>query len=171
MKIIILGREELEELSQNPFPQNTGIISVVDYGAESIKLQHAPDYLLQLSFNNVDSISFDWETGKEPNEIERITLERKYHMLTDPQAKQIVDFYLSIENQISTLICQCECGISRSSAIASAILEYRNKQGIKIFADERYEPNKNVFRKVYKYLIESGYNCLFNPIKYTNNKD
>lgn len=26
MKIIILSREELEELSQNPFPQNTGII-------------------------------------------------------------------------------------------------------------------------------------------------
>ena len=103
MKIIILGREELEELSQNPFPQNTGIISVVDYGAESIKLQHAPDYLLQLSFNNVDSISFDWETGKEPNEIERITLERKYHMLTDPQAKQIVDFFSTSSYNLSVI--------------------------------------------------------------------
>jgi hypothetical protein len=69
-------------------------------------------------------------------------------MISQDQANEIASFYMDHKDNISTLICQCEHGQSRSAAVASAIWEYRSKQGIKIFADDRYYPNKVVFRKV-----------------------
>ena len=32
--------------------------------------------------------------------------------------------------------------------MAAAIIEFRSRKGIKIFADDRYYPNKVVFRKL-----------------------
>ena len=53
---------------------------------------------------------------------------------------------------ITTLICQCEHGQSRSAAVASAILEFKSRRGIQIFADDRYYTNKVVFRRVLEAL-------------------
>ena len=69
-------------------------------------------------------------------------------MLSDEQAKEIADFYFSIKGSTNLLICQCEHGQSRSAAVAAAIIEYKNKSGIEIFADDNYYPNKVVFKKV-----------------------
>ena len=46
------------------------------------------------------------------------------------------------------IICQCEYGMSRSAGCAAAILEYYQHSGITVFADDRYCPNKAVFRKL-----------------------
>ena len=71
-------------------------------------------------------------------------------MFSDDQANKIAIFYDNNKEKISTLICQCEHGQSRSAAVAAAILEFRSRRGIQIFADDRYFPNKVVFRKVLK---------------------
>ena len=73
-------------------------------------------------------------------------------MLTDGQAKEIADFYKYISDYVEIIICQCEHGQSRSAAIACAIMEYRNKNGIEIFASYNYYPNKTVFKKVLNQL-------------------
>lgn len=161
MKYIILNKSELEELSKNPFPKSTGIISIRSADEESIKLQYSPDFLLQLSFNDSDNNILSENLGNTPTEFERIYFEQGNNLMTDLQANQLVDFYLTIKNQITTLICQSENGKSRSSAVIAAILEYQNKQGVQIFSDDRYNPNKTVFRKIYNSLINKGYNCLF----------
>ena len=70
--------------------------------------------------------------------------------MTDEQAKMIVDFYDEIYARANVLICQCERGESRSAAITAAIMEYRYRKGINIFAEERYCPNKSIYRKVFK---------------------
>jgi len=40
--------------------------------------------------------------------------------------------------------------------VAAAVLEYLNKSGIDIFADDDYYPNKAVFRKVLHQLRKRG---------------
>lgn len=61
--------------------------------------------------------------------------------------------YESIKDSVCCVICQCEHGQSRSAAIAAAILEYETQNGISIFTDDKYYPNKVVFRKVYRALL------------------
>ena len=137
MKIEIKSREEIENIT---LPGNTALISITDVGWTFATLKNQPDYLLQIAFDDVDDeIFLDAE---------------KYHMLTDEQAKQIVDFYAKIKDKADTLICQCEHGQSRSAAIAAAILEYESKCGIDIFINDNYYPNKTIFKKIFKQLKE-----------------
>ena len=153
MKILIRSRKAIEKMACLPFEEKTAIISVTDWNCEFAKLENPPTYLLQLAFDDVDNDIFLDELGRKPTEAERIRLENKYHMLSNEQAKQIADFYISIENKVNVIICQCEHGQSRSAAIAAAIMEYRSKKGIEVFSNDNYYPNKVVFRKVLNALI------------------
>ena len=71
-------------------------------------------------------------------------------------AEEIADFHLSVKDKVDLLICQCEHGQSRSAAVAAAVLEYQNKSGIEIFADDNYYPNKMVFKKVLDQMRKRG---------------
>ncbi len=72
----------------------------------------------------------------------------------------IVDFYNNVCKRADVLICQCENGESRSAAVVAAILEYRCRKGISIFSDERYFPNKSVYKKLLKSF--SGVSKMYN---------
>lgn len=148
MRILIKSRSDIEAMAKEPFNPNTALISVTDYGCDFAELKHKPDYLLQLMFDDVDNDIFIDEIGRKPTESERVYIENKYHMMTDEQAKEIVDFYNEIFDKADLIICQCEHGQSRSAAIAAAILEYRCRKGIKVFANDKYYPNKAVFKKI-----------------------
>ena len=156
MKIKIRSRDNIEEIAKNPFPERTALISISDWGYEFAELKNKPEFLLQLAFDDVDNDVFIDELGRKPTKSERQRIEHKYHMLTDKQAKQIAEFYMQIADKADILVCQCEHGQSRSAAIASAILEYRNGDGIRVFVDDRYYPNKTIFKKVLKYLKKEG---------------
>ena len=65
-----------------------------------------------------------------------------------PEAKEIAAFVNKSVKADKNIICQCEYGISRSSGLAAAIMEHYKKEGIKVFSDYRYMPNKFVFNKV-----------------------
>ena len=148
MKILIKSRAEIETLSQTRFPAHTALISITDACLDFAELMYKPEFLLQVAFDDVDNDIFIDELGRKPNEEERQKLEEKHKMLTDSQAFQIASFYYEHKNEISTLICQCEHGQSRSAAVAAAILEFRSRRGISIFSHDSYYPNKVVFRKV-----------------------
>ena len=148
MKILIKSRTEIETMSRTQFPTHTALISITDAGHEFAELKYKPEFLLQVAFDDVDNDIFIDELGHKPNEGERQSLEEKYKMLTDSQALQIASFYYDHKDTISTLICQCEHGQSRSAAVAAAILEFRNRRGISVFSHDNYFPNKVVFRKV-----------------------
>lgn len=132
--IIILSRNQIEEIAIYPFPANTALISVRDTDADAPKLQHKPLWLLQLVF---DDISLD--------ELDAYK-EKEYTLFNEQTAQQIADFIICHKDKAKTIICQCEYGQSRSAAIAAALAEFFWKSGINIFADERYFPNKLVFR-------------------------
>ena len=145
MKIRICNRENIEKLAQKPLAEHTALISITDFNCDFAELKNKPNYLLQLSFDDVDADVFVDEPGADI-----CVIEAKYHMLSDEQAQQIAAFYHSVRDKVEVLICQCEHGQSRSAAIAAAILEYKSRSGINVFADDRYYPNKFIFKKVLK---------------------
>ena len=152
MKIVIKSRQDIEQMSQTHFPKNTALISITDADCVFAELVNQPEYLLQVAFDDIDNDVFVDELGRTPNDEERRTIEEKYNMISDAQAMQIASFYYENKGSISTLICQCEHGQSRSAAVAAAILEFRSRRGIAIFSHDNYYPNKVVFRKVLEAL-------------------
>ena len=148
MKVLIKSRNDIEIMASKPFKQKTALISITDYDWDFAELKYNPDYLLQLAFYDVDNDVFEDELRRKPTNDERVSVEYKYHMMTDNQASQIAEFYKNLRNKADVLICQCEHGQSRSAAIAAAILEYSCKKGIIIFTHDKYYPNKMIFNKV-----------------------
>ena len=153
MKILIKSRKSLERMARNTFPDGTAVISITDANDFPVAFEDEPDYLLRIAFNDVDNDVFADELLDNPTDEERAEIERKYDMISKEQADEIASFYINHKDDISTLICQCEHGQSRSAAVAAAVLEYRSRRGIKIFADDRYYPNKVVFRRVLEALL------------------
>jgi len=143
-KILIKSRDAIEQMH---FAPKTALISITDASWNFAELKNEPDYVLRLAFDDVDNDIFVGTT-----EAERDVIADKYHMLSDEQARQIAKFYAEIHDKVDIIICQCEHGQSRSAAVAAAILEYRSRSGIKIFAHDKYYPNKAVFNKVLQAL-------------------
>lgn len=153
MKILIKNRKEIEHMASSPFKGKTALISITDFDYHFAELKNKPEFLLQVKFDDVPvADDFAEEIGHEPTEEEKRIIEEEYHTLTETQAKQITDFYFSVKDKAEFLICQCEYGQSRSAALAAAFIEYESHSGIEIFADDKYVPNKSVFRKMYTLL-------------------
>lgn len=145
---LIKSRDAIEEMAQTPFPPGTALISITDFEWSFAELKNIPDFLLQLEFDDVDAYVY----ADEPK-LTHAEIESKYHMFTDEMAREVADFYFDIKDEVKTIICQCEHGQSRSAAVAAALTEYINGNGIEIFAQDEYTPNKLVFRKILKELF------------------
>lgn len=152
MDIKIQSRTDIEEMARKPFDKRTALISITDFGYDFAELKHKPRHLLRLAFDDVDNDIFEDELSATPTDEERVSIEKRYHMFTDDLAKQIAEFYYKTCNDVEVFICQCEHGQSRSAAVASAILEHLNGNGIDIFANDHYYPNKVVYRKTLQQL-------------------
>ena len=139
MKIKIYSREALEELSKAPFASNTSIISIRDTGDIPINLINKPNHILQLEF---DDVSFN-----EHDKSDYPGFPKAFDYET---AKSIVDFVYKYKDETDILICQCEYGESRSSAVAAAILEKFYGSGKVISSDERYCPNLYIYNILMK---------------------
>ena len=148
MKIKIMSRCAVEKYTETPMNERTAIISITDFGSEFAFLKNQPEFIHQVAFDDVDNDVIVDELGKEATEEDRKRIEVQYNMFSEKQAWEVAEFYFSVCDKIDCLICQCEHGQSRSAAIAAAIIEFRSRKGIKIFADDRYYPNKVVFRRL-----------------------
>lgn len=154
MKIEIMSRKETEKRAKRPFNDNTALISCTDTDLGVTELENEPALLLRLQFDDVSSEDFMDFDNKLPPPEEMKSLAHYHHMITEEQAEQTAEFYLKNRDKIELLICQCEHGESRSAAIAAAISQYENNDGIKYFIEDRYLPNKSVYRAIYKALSE-----------------
>ena len=149
MKIFITNRARIEEMGRKGFIEKAALISITDYGDAPVELINKPKFLLQLSFDDVPlGKALGAEYGRNLTDEEITKAEKELHAMTDEQAKMIADFYNDVYGYANVLIIQCEHGESRSAAIAAAILECQYKKGIRIFADERYGPNKSIYKKM-----------------------
>ena len=132
-KIEIESRESLKSRAEYPFSPFTALISIADANSDFAVLECEPTHVLQVEFDDVDE-------SDEPQD--------KHHMLTDEQAEEIAAFIKKANFYANTLIIQCEYGQSRSAAIAAAARQYYYRDGIEIFADEQYYPNRFIYQKV-----------------------
>ncbi len=158
MKIEIHSIESIEKRGNLPFTPHTSLISIGDFDAPPPKLRYKPEHILRLVF---DDITWDearerldlLDIAKYPDE-KLITLLADYgiHMINDHQAERIAEFIHKYIDITDVLICQCHYGESRSAGCAAAIAEYFYGNGITIFADDRYYPNKMVYHKVLEAL-------------------
>ena len=156
MEIEIESRESITARASEPFPAHTALISIADSDHDFAKLENQPEYLLQMRFDDVTEELFDVAKdsilenilGRKPTEAEALALAKNFHMFSDEQAKEIVAFVESVFGKADILICQCEYGQSRSAGIAAAVRQSLYGDGIDIFADERYFPNKLVYRRI-----------------------
>lgn len=153
LKIMITDRKGIETLSLMPFEIPTAVVSITDYDYTYANLKHKPQHLLQVAFDDVPvGDGFEEEYGRKLSSKEITHLEKKFNSITEEQILQISLFFKRVQNKVDLIICQCEHGQSRSAAIAAAFMENKYKSGIDIFADDRYYPNKSIFRKVLRTL-------------------
>ena len=152
MKIEINSRERIEKFANEPFPAHTALISITDSDKDFPVLKNKPEYLLQLKFDDVTNEDIEYHLGRKPTEAETLMIAEKIHMFNDEQAAEVAAFIKPILRSAGLLICQCEYGQSRSAGIAAAVRQFLYNDGIEIFADERYYPNKLVYRKVFAAL-------------------
>lgn len=152
MNIKIMSRDAIEIFCEHPFVEKIALISITDYGYDFVELKNKPQYLLQLAFDDVDSDVFIDELPENASADDKIKIEKKYHMFSNEQANQIVEFVNDVWDKVDVIICQCEHGQSRSAAVVAAIMQYKYQSGIDIFADDNYYPNKFVYRKVFSVL-------------------
>ena len=152
MTIKIMSRDAIEMFCEHPFVERVAIISITDYGYDFAELKNKPHHLLQLAFDDVDGDVFIDELDDNPSAEDKLKIEKKYHMFSDEQAIQIAEFVNEVWDNVDVIICQCEHGQSRSAAVAAAITQFKYQNGIEIFADDRYYPNKFVYRKSFNAL-------------------
>jgi len=156
MKIEIHSRESIEERANKPLPACTAVISITDSDKDFAVLKNKPEYILQLKFDDVTNEDLEDHLGRKPTEAEALMLAEKIYMFNDRQAGEIAEFIKLILDRAELLICQCEYGQSRSAGVAAAVKQFLDKSGIEIFADDRYYPNKIVYRKVLAALAALG---------------
>ena len=150
---MITDRKGIETLSLMPFEIPTALVSITDYDYTYANLKYKPQHLLQLAFDDVPvGDGFEEEEGRKLSSLEISELEKRYHSITEKQISQIIDFYNTVKSDAELLICQCEHGQSRSAAIAAAFNEHSCGKGIEIFSDDRYWPNKSIYRTVLRKL-------------------
>ena len=73
---------------------------------------------------------------------------------------EIAEFYFGVRGKVNTMICQCEYGEAQSAAVAAAISELESRERLQYFIDEKYFPNKHVFRKVFA-ILQSVHNLQY----------
>lgn len=131
MKVSICSRSDIYRIINEGIPQNTAIISFAD----------TVDDFIEFPTNaNVMKIAFyDYSPYSIPVS--------DYHKVL-PEAPEIAKFVDTNIKKGKNIICQCDYGVSRSAGLAAAIMEHYKKEGIKVFANYRYMPNRFVFNKV-----------------------
>lgn len=131
MRIQIMNENEAIKYTYTHDKDDYIIISINSPGYEVTKLNKLGKYkaVLWLSFNDIDTPYYNLE----PKQGDFVGL------------KQFIDDYKDNAN-INNIIVHCAAGISRSSALASAISKYLNLNYKSIWKDNYLMPNPLVFK-------------------------
>ena len=153
MKIEIHSIQSLKQRAHKPFAPDTALISIGDFGKELPLLEYKPAHILRMEFDDVTPSEIDYESSER----------YAFRLFSEEQANQIADFVYRYRNNCGTLLCQCRFGRSRGAAVAAAVKEHFDHNGIEVFADEeeQYCPNIYVFRLTLQALRERKAECKY----------
>ena len=130
-RVIVCGRQVIENISvwaHYCIDKDFVLISARDRYAESPDVDNP--FLKDALFLCFDDIDEDYDD---------------YVCMTQEQAEQVVDFVG--KNKTSPLIiCQCEAGISRSGAMAAAVVWYLTGNDSQVWDNRYLYPNRHIYR-------------------------
>ncbi len=133
MNVSICSRDELMAKIRNDFPFNTAVISFYDEGSKALDMKGRPVA----------------EISKCINDVRWVDHPKKWH---HQDFLDVARFIHKCIERGYDIICQCEFGVSRSSACAMAIKEYVHGNGIDVFRNYDYYPNQIFFNSIYDCL-------------------
>jgi len=112
------------------------VISITNPGLVPATVRDNPDLLgvLRLQFH---------DTGDTHQPL------RDEVVMTEQEARRILDFVIEYRDRAKVIVCQCEAGVSRSAAIAAALSRWLNHDDTFFFAN--YQPNRRAY-----HLMESA---------------
>lgn len=140
MKISIYSREDIEKLIElKELPDDSLVISFHDPWESKVEFTDYHGKVLTICCMDIESD----ELGD-------------YSLTEEGFFPEVTEVALAISVAVTfnkDIICQCEHGQSRSAAVAAAVKQFVSGDGIEIFADDRYYPNKMIYRKLLKELM------------------
>lgn len=157
LTIRVLSQGGLQRLAASPFERGTFLVSVTDTDALPVRLANAPAGILRLSFDDVYPMNhplykgcFDGDEGED-----YAAFFQTLKLMSEEQAEQVARFVTRNLASMRMLVCQCGFGQSRSPAIAAAVSEWLYGDSLRFFDDERYAPNRHVYKLVLGALYSS----------------
>lgn len=154
MKIEIHSIKSIEDRSTLPWPPRTSLISIGDPDAPPPKLLHKPENILRLVFDDItlDEVKEEFNLPKAALEsdeklVELLRLHNTY-IFDERMARGAAEFIYKYRGETDLFLCQCHYGQSRSAGFAAAISEHFCGNGIEVFANRLYCPNKLVYREM-----------------------
>jgi len=139
MEFMVLSRDKIEHYNTD---KKHIVISVSDPGYDSPMLPENLNRvgILCLYFHDVNDS--EYVDNKEIKGFDR------------HNAIAILNFFETFRDYVDLVICQCEAGISRSSAIAGALCKISGQDDSKFFKE--YLPNSFVYNSIIKEYYEGG---------------
>lgn len=143
IRIGVLSRFQASEYCQIKHKTDSVIISISTPDVDYKHLIIAPDEenrvvaILELSFMDSDKPG-DNDVYGNPTTID--------DLMSDDDAQRVVAFVEKYKDK--RILVHCDAGISRSSAVAAAILKHYTGDDSMIFDSRWYNPNRWVYRKV-----------------------
>lgn len=143
ISIGILSRFQASEYCQIKHKTDSVIISIstpnVDYTGYPIEADDENKVIAILSIEFMDADRpGDNDVYGNPTTVD--------DLMSDEDAKTVVDFVERYKDK--RILVHCDAGISRSSAVAAAILKHYTGDDSMIFDSRWYNPNRWVYRKV-----------------------
>ena len=120
---------ELLSFAQQGMPRGMAMISVMDHARDCAERYPVPR-VLRLCFDDATDTGY-WQ-----------------NLITPEQAVAVRDFALSLPADVELLIVHCTEGVSRSAAVAAAVLDGMGGDAGWVWRDARYRPNPLVYRLV-----------------------
>ena len=134
MNVKIYSRKELNDRLKKGNLKNTLLIAFYDPQDDLPIFSGRAERLITLPIPDLDIESLE-----------------EYGYIADTyftQAEKIAEFIINCVKDGMDIACQCEYGESRSAGCAASIKEFYDGNGIEIFADYRYCPNKIIYNKL-----------------------
>lgn len=128
---------ELLEYARTGMPEHVAMISIMDHKRDCVNRYPTPR-VIRLCFDDAVETSF-WQ-----------------NLITSEQAVAIRDFVLFYMDSVELLIVHCTEGVSRSSAVAAAILDGLNMDSGWIWNSVIYRPNPLVYKLVLNAFQDSA---------------
>jgi len=89
-----------------------------------------------------------------------LSLVEKFHLAGEiffPEAEIIAHFVFYAKTAGLDIICVCENGINTSAGCAAAIRQFFDRDGIEVFANYVYSPNRLMYHKILDALIAESF--------------